>query len=184
MLDEAVALAKSGQSDQALTTIDRALALDPDWIALYYIQAIIYSVKSLKYKEENSYNEVIRRTARASGRDKSRYQSAAYYNLAFIEADRSQIDQAFADLGEALRLVGEPSIYYHDLVSNRSLTALRSDGRFVPLMRRYWPQLTAARQGVSRSALLQTIPLNEHIKQVAVDVKLAVGMELYPRSMA
>jgi len=139
MLDEAVVQAKSGQADQALATIDKALKLDPDWIALYYNQAIAYSVKGLKNKEENSYNEVIRRAAKASDRDKARYLSATYYNLAFIEAERSQFDQAFADLEKALMLVTDTNVYYHDLVSTPALANLRSDTRFIPLMRRFWP---------------------------------------------
>ena len=139
LLNEAVALARSGQSDQALTTIDKALALDPDWIALYYNQAIVYSVKGLKDKEENSYNEVIRRAGKASRGDKARYLSAAYYNLAFIDADRSQPGRAFANLEKALKLAADVNIYYHDLVSNQALAALRSDRRFVALMRQYWP---------------------------------------------
>lgn len=139
LLDEAVAEARSGQTDKALTTLDKALTLDPDWLALYYNKAVIYSVKGLKDKEENYYREVIRRAARAGQQDRSRYLSAAYYNLAFIEAQRRNLDQAFADLGRALKLTTDVSVYYHDLVGNRVLRELRDDRRFIPLMRQYWP---------------------------------------------
>jgi len=138
-LERGVKLASEGKMSQALLAMNKALELDPYWIVLHYNRAIVYSRLGKKDEEEAGYRQVIALAAQASRRDREQILSASYYNMVFIVLSRGDVDQAFSLLEKALAMAANVNVYYHDLVSDKGLAALRVDGRFVILMRRYWP---------------------------------------------
>ena len=138
-LQRGLELAKDGRKDQALTELDKAIVLDPNWILLHYNRAIIYSQLGQIANEEAGYSRVIELAPLASKRERGRVLAASYYNLVFITLARGQVDQAFIYLEKALTEATHVDDYYHDIVGNKDLAVLRADDRFEPLMRRYWP---------------------------------------------
>ena len=138
-LQRGLELVKDGRKDLALTELDKAIALDPNWILLHYNRAIIYAQLGQIANEEAGYRRVIELAPLASKQERGRVLAASYYNLVFITLARGKVDQAFIYLEKALSEAAHVEDYYHDIVGNKDLAVLRADDRFKPLMRRYWP---------------------------------------------
>ena len=158
-LQRGLELVKDGQRDQALTELDKAIALDPNWILLHYNRSIIYSQLGQIANEEAGYRRVIELAPLASKKERGRVLAASYYNLVFITLARGQVDQAFIYLDKALIEATHVEDYYHDIVGNKDLAVLRADDRFEPLMRRYWPDY---------GQIVGKLPSNSHKTESAI----------------